>query len=54
MVVRLRHLDDAADIGDGLVLGDQLFGRRELAEDLPGCERGAFDRGVFRQPSLAG
>ena len=26
MVGRLRHLDDAADVGDGLALGDELLG----------------------------
>ena len=30
----LRHLDDAADVGDGLALGDQLLGGFELADDL--------------------
>jgi hypothetical protein len=26
VIGRLRHLDDAADVGDGLALGDQLLG----------------------------
>ncbi len=34
VVVRLRHLDDAADLDDGPALGDQLFGGLELADDL--------------------
>ena len=34
MVRRLRHLDHEADVGDGLALGDQLFGCLELADDL--------------------
>jgi hypothetical protein len=42
VVVRLRHLNHAADVGDGLGLGDQLLGRFELADDLLGCIPGAF------------
>ena len=50
MVGRLRHLDHAADVGDGLALGDQLLcgsllrrsRRLELADDLLGCVPGAF------------
>lgn len=50
MVCRLCHLDDAADVGDSLPLGDQLLGglllRRslqlELADDLLRCVPGAF------------
>jgi hypothetical protein len=42
VVSRLRHLDDAADVGDGLALGDQLLGGFELADDLLGCVPGAF------------
>ncbi len=34
MIRRLRHLDDSADVGDGLALGDQLLGSFELADDL--------------------
>ena len=39
---RLRHLDDAADVGDGLALGDQLLGGFELADDLLRRVPGAF------------
>ena len=42
VIGRLRHLDDAADLRDGLALGDQLFGCLELADDLLGCVPGAF------------
>ena len=42
VVGRLRHLDDAADVGDGLALGDQLLGGLELADDLLSCVPGAF------------
>ena len=42
VVGRLRHLDDAADVGDGLALGDQLLGGLELADDLLRCVPGAF------------
>ena len=42
VVDRLRHLQDPADIGDGLALGDQLLGGLEFADDLLGCEPGAF------------
>ncbi len=42
VVRRLRHLDDAADLRDGLALGDQLLRRFELADDLLGCVPGAF------------
>ena len=34
VIRRLRHLDQAADVGHGLALGDQLLGRFELADDL--------------------
>ena len=34
MIRRLRHLDDAADLDDGIALGDQLLGSLELADDL--------------------
>jgi hypothetical protein len=50
VVGRLRHLDHAADFGDGLALGNQLLCRSllrrslrlELADDLLGCVPGAF------------
>ena len=42
VVGRLRHLDHAADVGDGLALGDQLLGGLELADDLLRCVPGAF------------
>jgi hypothetical protein len=50
VVGRLRHLDHAADVGDGLALGNQLLCRSllrrslrlELADDLLGCVPGAF------------
>nr|WP_255440981.1 hypothetical protein [Synechococcus sp. HK01-R] len=34
VVGRLRHLDEAANLDDGLALGDQLLGGLELADDL--------------------
>jgi len=42
VVGRLRHLDDAADVDDGLALGDQLLGGLELADDLLRRVPGAF------------
>ena len=42
MVGGLCHLDDAADVCDGLALGDQLLGGLELGDDLLGCLPGAF------------
>lgn len=50
VVRRLCHLDDAANVGDGIALSDQLLGgpllRRclglELADDLLRCVPGAF------------
>ena len=42
VVRRLRHLDHAADLDDGLALGDQLLGSFELADDLLRCVPGAF------------
>jgi len=42
VVGRLRHLDDAADVDDGLALGDQLLGGLELADDLIRRVPGAF------------
>ena len=42
MIRRLRHLDDAADLDDGLALGDQLLSGLELADDLLGCVANAF------------
>jgi hypothetical protein len=46
VVSRLRHLEDAADVADGLALGNQLLGGLELADDLLGCVPGAFHGGV--------
>jgi hypothetical protein len=46
MVGRLRHLNDAADVCHGLVLGDQLLCCLELADDLLRCVPGAFHGGV--------
>jgi len=46
VVGRLRHLDDAADVGDGLALGDQLLGGLEFADDLLRCVPGAFHGGI--------
>lgn len=43
MVRQLRHLDDAANLGDGLAaLGNQLFGGFEPADDLLRFVPGAF------------
>ena len=46
MVGRLRHLEDSADVRDGLALGDQLLGGFELADDLIRCVPGAFHGGI--------
>ena len=46
VVVRLGHLNGAADVGDGLALGDQLLSGLELADDLLGCVADAFHGGV--------
>jgi hypothetical protein len=45
----LGNLEDAADIGDGLALGDQLISCFELADDLLGCVESSFHGAV---PSL--
>jgi len=42
VVGRLPHLDDAADVDDGLALGDQLLSGLELADDLLRRVPGAF------------
>lgn len=42
VVGRLRHLDNAEEVGDGVALGDQLFRPFELADDLLGCVSDAF------------
>ena len=42
MVGRLGHLNGAADVGDGLALGDQLLSGLELADDLLSCAADAF------------
>ena len=44
---RLRHLDDTADLDDGLALGDQLLGGSELADDLFCRLAGAFCDEIF-------
>jgi len=38
----MRHLDDTADVGDGLALDDQLLGSFQLADDLLRRVPGAF------------
>ena len=38
----MRHLENPADIGDGLALGDQLLGGIELAVNLLRCRLGGF------------
>lgn len=43
---RLRHLDDTADVGHVLALGDQQLGSFELADDLLRCVPRAFHGGV--------
>ena len=42
VVGMLRHCDGAADIDDGLALGDQLLDGLELADDLLSRVPGAF------------
>ena len=42
VVGRLGDLNGAADVGDGLALGDQLLSGLELADDLLGCVADAF------------
>ena len=42
VVGRLRHLHDMAYVGNGLAVGDQLFGGFELADDQFRCVPGAF------------
>jgi len=42
VIRRLRHLDDAADVSDGLALDDQLLGSFQLADDLLRRVPGAF------------
>jgi len=42
VIRRLRHLDDAADLDNGLALCDQLLGALELADDLLRRMPGAF------------
>ena len=46
VVGRLGHLNGAADVSDGLALGDQLLSGLELADDLLGCVADAFHGGV--------
>ena len=51
MIRLLRHLDHSAEVGDGLVLGDQLLSSFELADDLlrrmPGAFHGEIPRSVW-------
>ena len=42
MVRGLRHLDNTADLDQGLALGDQLLGGLELADDSLRRVPGAF------------
>ncbi len=42
VIRRLRHLDDTADLDEGLDLGDQLLGSFELADDQLRCVPGPF------------
>jgi len=42
VIHRLRHLDDTADVGDGLALDDQVLGSFQLADDLLRRVPGAF------------
>ena len=42
VVGRLGDLNGAADVGDGLALGDQLISGLELADDLLGYVADAF------------
>ena len=46
MIFRLRRLDHATDVGDGLALGNQLLGSFELADDLLRCVHDVFHGGV--------
>ena len=34
---RLGHIDGTANVGEGLAIGEQLFGDFELADDLASC-----------------
>ena len=51
VVRRLHHLQDPADVGDGLALSDQLLGGFELADGLLRCVPGAFHG---RDPAQSG
>ena len=42
MLGRLGDLNGAADVGDGLAMGDQLLSGLGLADDLLGCVDDAF------------
>ena len=46
MVGGLGDLEDTADVGNGLALGNQLISRFELAVDLLKCEDSSFHDGV--------
>lgn len=46
MVGRLRHLDDTADVSNGLALGEQLLSGLELTDDLLGGVADSFHGGV--------
>ena len=51
MAGRLRHLDDTADLDDGLALSDHLFGGLELADDLLRCVLVPF---MVKSPAQSG
>ena len=51
MAGRLRHLDDTADLDDGLALSDHLFGGLELADDLLRC---VLVRFMVKSPAQSG
>ncbi len=46
MVSRLGDFQDAADVGNGIGLGNQLISRFELADDLLRCVASSFHGGV--------
>jgi hypothetical protein len=45
--LRSPYLDDAADVGHGLALGDQLLGGFELMDDLLPYVPGVFYDRIF-------
>jgi hypothetical protein len=42
MIGGLRHLDDATNLDDPVILTKQQLGRLELSDDLLGCVHDAF------------